>query len=107
MKVIKDGPGGAPRAGQIVVRKLTGDVAIHVPQFVKCVSLVVSSFPDIRRAATSEFEDDSQKIKPVVDALRRALVDGLWPEFFHATISTKGVWARRFHSDRSLGMKGL
>lgn len=111
-------------------RKLTGDVAIHITLFHKCVSLVCSQYEAIHAAvlaiekkkkANEEKEKTKKKLsdedlkppveekrlKPLMDAVRKTMVNGLWPEFFHAVISTKGMWARKFHMDRIMALRGI
>lgn len=102
-QLIDDGPGGSP-GKLIMARKITGQIAIHVPVFHKAIALVANQFEAIQKAIMS---GNDKILYPLMKAVRKTLVTGLWPEHFHGIIASKGIWVRRFHLDRIMALERM
>lgn len=82
---------------QIWVRRLFGDVAVHVKEFKKFTRIVSSNLPLLESGKTELFG-------PLFATLMKVIVNSLWPDLFQPLISTKTRWSRKFHYNRSVAM---
>lgn len=96
------GPGGTA-SGQELVIKIHEDVAISKRQYDKVTQMISSRKKKILDAF---YKNKEQFNMPILEEIRRHLVEGLWPvPFAYVIHSQEGLFKRAFHIKRRVAIE--